>query len=185
MVEEKIPVSMILDFENYIPAILPKSNDSFLIRHFENEQLDKQNWVDILLECDEVKDSNEGDHRFSQLSLEGVEKLFSQMFFAIDSKSNETIGTISAWHGEFENVFMGRIHWLSVRPQFQNVGVASSLLSTALALLSKSFDKVYLNTSNKNLIAIKLYIKFGFKPVISNKADEMIWDSILQRIDSL
>lgn len=174
----KKPLAMKLDLrqvEIFEPAKLSKE---VRLRNFDDLNTDRSAWVNILLGCDEVKDQAEGERRFEELQNLGVVELRKRIFFIEDTTTKEIMGTISAWLGELDGVKMGRIHWLSVRREFRNKKYASALLTKALVQLSAEFNFVYLKTSTKNIEAVNLYRKYGFKPVIATPYDEISWNAL-------
>jgi len=55
------------------------------------------------------------------------------------------------------------LYSLRVRPQYQNLGIGSKLISTVeTTLLRINFSRVTLNVSRSNQSAIRLYTRLGF-----------------------
>ena len=72
-------------------------------------------------------------------------------------------------------------YWTHAVPAFyQGRGLAKPLL-TALChrLRQLGHDRAYLSTAAARLPAIKLYLQFGFVPLIRSEADELLWRGIL------
>jgi ribosomal protein S18 acetylase RimI-like enzyme len=183
---EKIHVTMKLDFSNSEPPSIDLNiNDQVRIRNFTNLEIDKNKWIEILLSCNEVNDETEGENRFNELYGEGVEQLRERMLFIENTNTNEVMGTVTAWHRELDGVPIGYIHWLSVSPNFQKNGYSKLLLAKALEILSTKFDGAFLKTANTNYVAIALYLKFGFRPVVFNDDDELLWENIKNKLNFL
>lgn len=88
-----------------------------------------------------------------------------QRCFLMIAPNGCAVGTISAWYDRnFRGREYGRIHWVAVRPAWQGKGLAKAGLSQALKVLAQWHDCAYLRTSIGRVVAIKLYLKFGFEP---------------------
>jgi len=61
----------------------------------------------------------------------------------------------------------GVIELVAVHPDFQGVGIGSSLVTKALDWFSKRVNEVYVGTQIKNISAVRLYQRAGFKFVKS------------------
>ncbi len=95
------------------------------------------------------------------LDLPAVER---RVFFVVD-EPGVAVGTISAWYDRnFKGVDAGRIHWVAVRPAFQNRGLAKGMMTFAMNRLAQWHRVAYLDTQSKRIGAIKLYLDFGFLP---------------------
>lgn len=57
----------------------------------------------------------------------------------------------------------GEVYSLYVLPQFQHQGIGQKLFQTALEILRKDFDNLYLLVLKNNLIARAFYEMFGFE----------------------
>lgn len=95
--------------------------------------------------------------------------------------TDEVIGTGTAWFNDnFEGARWGRVHWMAVAPEFQGRGLGNALLFTVCTRLRElGHERAYLTTSTARIPAIKMYLKFGFAPVIRCAEDEVVWKEIL------
>ncbi len=94
------------------------------------------------------------------------------------------IGTVSAWlDDEFEGGPWGRIHWIAVVPGTQGKGLGRGLLSSAMERLKVlGHERCYLLTHFKRHAAIKLYLQFGFKPVLTDDEARAVWNQVCAKI---
>ena len=94
--------------------------------------------------------------------------LAERVYFVYNEKTEETIGTVTAWSQNGEGKYKryagwGRIHWLAVQPAYQGKGIGKALLIIALkALEDLGHDKIFLVTSSGRNAALTLYDRFGF-----------------------
>jgi len=71
-----------------------------------------------------------------------------------------------AWYHTFRGEEYGLIHWVAVRRAHQGKGLGKAAVSFALDELAQWHDRVLLGTQTKRLPAIKLYLDFGFEPLL-------------------
>lgn len=90
------------------------------------------------------------------------------------------IGTSTAWFDDaFEGQRCGRVHWVAVLPEFQGRGLGKALVThTCRRLRELGHDRAYLATSALRIPAIRLYLQFGFEPLIRNKTEASLWARI-------
>jgi len=93
------------------------------------------------------------------------------------ASSGEVIGTGTAWFNDhFEGARWGRVHWMAILPELQGRGLGKSLLSAICRRLRElGHERAYLTTSTARVPAIKLYLQFGFEPLIRQAEDERVW----------
>jgi GNAT superfamily N-acetyltransferase len=94
--------------------------------------------------------------------------------------TGEVIGTGTAWfNNNFAGTRWGRVHWMAVLPEYQGWGLGKALLSAICNRLRElGHQRAYLTTSTARVPAIRLYLKFGFEPLIRNAEDENLWREI-------
>jgi GNAT superfamily N-acetyltransferase len=93
----------------------------------------------------------------------------------------EVIGTGTAWFkDDFEGARWGRVHWMAIAPEFQGRGLGSALLTAICQRLRElGHERAYLTTSTARVPAIRLYLKFGFEPLIRNVEDKRAWRDLI------
>jgi GNAT superfamily N-acetyltransferase len=85
------------------------------------------------------------------------------------------IGTTTAWYGEHAGTATGRLHWVAIVPAFQGRGLAKPLVAAALACMRQWHDRAYLTTQTTSWIAVKVYLDFGFRPVLDQPDSGEAW----------
>ena len=164
-----------LDLEIY-------SNQAYLVRKFNKE--DKDAWANIMVLSGEFKTLKEAKKRFKDEFEAPLVKLEEACLF-LETKEKEIVGTIMAYEGILSDQKAGRIHWLSIIPKYQGLGLSKILLFEALSILNRKHDLIYLTTQVRSLKAIHLYLKFGFEPLILAKKDIINWQTIHKAFNAL
>jgi GNAT superfamily N-acetyltransferase len=100
------------------------------------------------------------------------------------SPAGEVIGTGTAWfNDDFEGGRWGRVHWLALLPEFQGRGLGRALLAAVCRRLRDlGHERAYLTTSTARLPALKLYLKFGFAPLIRTAREAAVWRDVLAAV---
>jgi GNAT superfamily N-acetyltransferase len=90
------------------------------------------------------------------------------------------VGTATAWYNDnFEGRDFGRVHWVAILPDYQGRGLARPLMTAICERLRElGHKRAYLTTSTARLGAIRLYLRFGFSPLIRNPAEAALWHSV-------
>ena len=90
----------------------------------------------------------------------------ARCLLAVDTKTGEAVGTSSAWHGGDPGARgrdWGRIHWVSVRRDYQRKGIARALVVECLYIMKAlGHEKAFLATSTGRGGAIALYEDLEF-----------------------
>ena len=109
-----------------------------------------------------------------------VQELRKRQCYLLDPR-DEAIGTGTAWFNDnFEGARWGRVHWMAIVPEFQGLVLGKCLLSAVCRQLRElGHERAYLSTSTARLAAIRLYLRFGFEPVIQNAEAEAAWKNVL------
>lgn len=91
--------------------------------------------------------------------------------------TREVVGTGTAWFDDdFEGGRWGRVHWLAVAPEFQGRSLGKALLAAICQRLrERGHERAYLTTSTARVPAIRLYLRFGFEPMIRHVEEERRW----------
>lgn len=117
----------------------------------------------------------------------GDAALLRQRQLYLVSPAGQLIGTASAWQGEHPCVpgrIIGRVHYVAIIPECQGRGLAKPLMSAVLRRLKElGHDCAYLATATVRMAAIKLYVRFGFEPVVLGPSDEAAWNEMRSRLD--
>jgi GNAT superfamily N-acetyltransferase len=85
------------------------------------------------------------------------------------------IGTTTAWRGEHAGAAIGRLHWVAIVPAFQGRGLAKPLVAAAMACMRQWHSRAYLTTQTTSWVAVKVYLDFGFRPVLDRPDSGEAW----------
>lgn len=94
--------------------------------------------------------------------------------------SQGSIGTATAWYDEnHRGMRYGRIHWVAILPQWQGRGLSKPLMSIVCnRLRGLGHTRAYLTTSTVRIVALNLYLEYGFLPEISGPGDFAAWRKV-------
>lgn len=150
--------------------------------HFEFYQSgDMEYWVNIEVSALEFPNVEAAVSRFSS-EFENLDQLLSERCLFVVSEHNIKVGTVMAWFGDRRGHEEGRIHWVSILPEYQGMKLAKPMLSKALDIISTNYNTAFLTTTNLNIKAINMYLDFGFKPEIRNDEEFVVWKDIGRKL---
>jgi GNAT superfamily N-acetyltransferase len=94
------------------------------------------------------------------------------------------IGTATAWFEQDERgQEWGRLHWVAILPEWQGRGLGRPLLSDVCQRMHTLHpQRSFLRTAPHRLAAIRLYLAFGFQPLIGTPHEASAWRQILGRL---
>lgn len=147
------------------------------------EKGDEVHWAYIVTKTEEFPTEKAAMARFTREFFPFLEELKKRMIF-LETKEGEVIATCTAWFGEWEGKQIGRLHWLSIIPEYQGKKLAKPLVTKAMHILSSFHNEAYLKTQTTSLPAINMYLQLGFQPVISNEQDETNWSLVKEKLQN-
>lgn len=104
--------------------------------------------------------------------------LEDRSFFVI-TDDGEAVGTVTAWwNPDWRGREWGIIHWIAIHPDYQGRGLSKPAMTAAMKRLKKSHDRAYLNTSTGRIIAVKVYLDFGFYPDLERDNSQAAWEEV-------
>lgn len=147
--------------------------------HFKlyNSKDDIEKWADILTQTKEFSTKKTALSRFESEFTPYLSDVKERMLF-IKTSDNEVVGTATAWYGMLNNKVIGRLHWVGIKPEFQSQKLGRPLVAEAMRILQVKHEKAYLTTQAHNLIAIYLYLTFGWTPLSDSKEQKEDWDTL-------
>ena len=99
-------------------------------------------------------------------------------FFVITGHGEE-VGTITAWwNPDLRGKEWGLIHWVAILPDYQGRGLAKPAMSVTMKRLKQSHDRALLGTSTGRIVAIKVYLDFGFCPDVEAENSQEAWTEV-------
>ena len=139
---------------------------------------DEAHWLRIHLVADRL---NRITPELFQMQFGSNAKLLRDRQCYLLAPTGQVIGTGTAWFNDnFEGGRWGRVHWMSIVPEFQGQGLGKALLSAICRRLRElGHERAYLITGAARVPAIGLYWKFGFEPWIRNVEDERVWCELI------
>ena len=92
----------------------------------------------------------------------------------------EAIGTATAWFNDnFEGARFGRVHYVAIVPEYQGRGLSRPLMTAICQRLRElGHDRAYLSTATTRIEAIKVYLRFGFVPLVRNEEEAAAWRGV-------
>ena len=130
---------------------------------------DERHWARI--------ETSAGEFDRPEAALEGFSRAFSggkleeRMLFLTDG--GEPFATATAWH---DHGAQGRLHWVGVDAAHQGMGLSKPLVSLALQRLREvGYRSAMLTTQTASWVAIKVYHRFGFRPLLRKGCEAEGW----------
>jgi len=118
------------------------------------------------------------DDLFHREFGENLPVMEDRSFFVI-TDDGEEVGTITAWwNSNLRNEEWGLIHWVAVHPDYQGRGLAKPAMTVAMKRLKQSHERAMLSTSSGRIIAIKVYLDFGFCPDLEAENSQEAWSEV-------
>jgi len=171
-----IQIVMVRDNLDNIPQYsLP---EGYSIRTFKRGE--GRVWAEIGAAAGTLSSLEIAQNRFDEEFAGPVDDMESRCFFVIHNDTDRAIRTAMAWYApEFaEGENYGRVHWVSIVPEFQGRGLAKPMMSAVLNRLAESHDKATLGTQTFRRAAVKLYLDLGFKPFFANPTCPQAWKEL-------
>ena len=139
---------------------------------------DARRWSEIELSAGEWTDVETGLERFRHY-YPTDEKLDERMLFLTDG--GVPFATATAWFGD-DDPAEGRLHWVSVDAAHQGQGLSMPLVSMAMQRLrALGHRSAYLTTQTASWVAIKVYHRFGFKPLLRAEEEREGWRIVSEK----
>ena len=112
-----------------------------------------------------------------------AEALRRRQLYLCDGQG-EAVGTITAWHNtDFPDRAYGRVHWVAIVPAHQGAGLGKPLLAACLhRMVELGCEGAYLTTNAPRILAIGLYLRFGFRPRVRSEAEREPWRRVAENV---
>lgn len=160
MLDRSIPFyNAILKCSHWEPAAV-RLKDGFRIRPCRPG--DEEAWARLEWETGDFSSFEDALAYFSRTYLQ--EDRLSRIFFAEETASGETVGSVIAWRDPRGEGTAASLHWLIVTPSRQGNGLGKALLQTAMNWYREAGElPVYIHTQPWSHRAIQLYAGQGFR----------------------
>lgn len=123
-------------------------------------------WAEIESSVTEFKTTEKALEHFREEFGPFLDDFESRCHF-IENAEGKCIGTATAWYNRcFQGEEYGRLHWLGIVPEYQGRKLAKPLVCCVMNRLAASHERAYLTTQTTRYKAIKVYLDFGFRPLI-------------------
>jgi len=138
---------------------------------------DEERWLRIQKAADQWNDITPDLFR-QEFGADQIELTMRQVYLC--DREGEPVGTATAWYDDdFDGEPAGLVHWVAILPEYQGRGLAKCLMSIILERMVELGDeRAVLWTSTARTAAIRLYLRFGFEPVIRDGREREAWRSI-------
>lgn len=133
---------------------------------------DEANWARIETEAGEFASVDDALRRFRDEFGASIDDMRERCIF-IENGEGEPIGTATAWYKTIAGESFGRLHWVGIVPREQGRKLAKPLVAAALRVLAAKHRKAMLTSQTDSWRAIKMYLDFGFVPLLDGTEDCM------------
>jgi mycothiol synthase len=105
------------------------------------------------------------------------------LFFVTYGSPAQPVGSACAWLRDPQETETGTLHMVCVLPEHRGHGLAYPLCLAVLhRFRQRGFPRVFLNTGDWRLGAIKTYLKLGFQPLITRPEQPPLWADVWPRL---
>ena len=176
----KIKLKMVRDNLDDLPAYhLPQG---YSYRFYQPG--DKKHWTEIEHQCGEFSDKHEASRRFKKEFESYEDEMQRRCIFLTWKQSNCPVGTVTAWYGCWGEELYGRLHFLGIVPEYQGKKLGKPLVNLVMHRLKElGHEKVYLTTDSSKIVAIKIYLDFGFVPSMESEESRRGWDMVFSHLE--
>jgi len=125
----------------------------------------EKDWARIETSVDEFDNDFAALLRFKEDFMPYVDELYRRCLF-IETEDGKKIATANAWWAFVEDERRAWLHWVSVDPEYQGLGLGKAIVSRVTQLLEEIEGDVnfYLSTQTWSYKAINIYKQFGYEP---------------------
>ena len=141
--------------------------------HFQYYQDgDRDEWIKIELSAREFLTFEGGIKAWDYYFKRYEHLLPDRMIFLVDSKTNEKIGTASAYFNNWkDDINDGYLHWVAIKKTYQGKGLSKPLILYTLNQSRKlGYKQVKIPTQTTSPIACKIYFDLGAVPANLEKS---------------
>ena len=156
--------------------------EGFHFRTFEHGE--ERIWAEVQTRAGSFPSVEKALEDFDKEFKNRQDEFQERCLFLVDDESGEVIGSTTAWlDPDFQGRDHGRIHWVAIVPEFQGRKLAKPMLCEAMRMLRNWHERVCLATHTHCRKAIRMYLDFGFVPVMTTERAEEAWALMAVAID--
>jgi ribosomal protein S18 acetylase RimI-like enzyme len=180
MLDKSIPyknIIMRLPYARVLSQPAPVLPDGFSFRFFQEG--DEKNWARIETSVLEFDDEASAVRYFTRDYLPFMDDLKRRCVFVMN-RDKLSVATATAWYASSRLGYQASLHWVSVMPIYQGLGLGKSVVQKALSIFPSTDpgEAVWLHTQTWSHVAVQLYHKLGFNllktgqtAVVTNSSD--------------
>jgi GNAT superfamily N-acetyltransferase len=167
-------VDYLMMYKKVEPKEFPKEANGFTFRKFDGSERDIKLWFDIC-KCGIIRDDETLESSYKTRLTEHIGYNPDTIFFImLDGKEVATVTALTEENGT------GWLHMVTAKPEARGKGVAQYLIAIAEAALYKEgMKKILLQTKEFRAVAIKAYLRAGYKPILYKPEMEGRWTAFL------
>jgi GNAT superfamily N-acetyltransferase len=152
--------------------------EGYSIRSYR--QGDDEVWTDIHLAAEKSIDITGGLFA-KEFESDHAELRRRQLFLC--APGGAAVGTGTAWRGSYRGEEIGQVHWVAIVPGHQGRGLSRPLLAAVCARLrERGHRRAFLTTSTRRLVALRLYLRFGFRADPTDERQRAAWEVACGRL---
>ena len=129
---------------------------------------DEQDWIDIHISSGEFTDEELASVLFHEYYDDFIDELSKRCVFIVDSNTGEKVGTATiSRYEDAEYGYDATVDWVAIKREYQGRGLAKPLISKFVKIAKDNgHDRLLLHTQTHTWLAAKLYLDYGFEPII-------------------
>lgn len=133
---------------------------------------DEKQWAKTLMQVLEFPTCEKALEYFNTELLSYADCLSERMVF-IENENHELVANACAWYKDFKGVHQAHVHYVAVRPEFQNMGLGKAVFLKTMSLFPKyePGEDIYLHTQTWSHKAIGMYLRYGFEIITDDLAN--------------
>lgn len=154
-------IIMKMPAEKVLSTVASQLPEGFRFRLFENG--DELHWARIETSVLEFESREAALSYFTREFLPHPDQLENRCVFIVDPQGTP-VATATAWFSEGPGEYRPILHWVSVEPERQGLGLGRAVVTRALSLFPSlhPMQDVFLHTQTWSHVAIGLYHSMGF-----------------------
>ena len=158
------------NFDNLPDIVIP---DGFVLRTYRDG--DETAWDAIIGEmCKEGFIKAIKSHRF-----------FKPERVKFICKGDRPVATTTAWGDVHGDESLAMVHMVGTDPEFRGLGLGYAVTNAVLHhMKAEGWKAAYLTTDDFRVPALKIYLKLGFVPDLSQKGHAERWDALQEKIQT-
>ncbi|WP_062269886.1 GNAT family N-acetyltransferase [Endozoicomonas arenosclerae] len=139
----------------------------------------RHQWAEIAHEAGEFASLEASVQRFDLEFASAEEREVSHRVLYLCNNEDEVIGSATSWFHPQQKQ-LGRLHFVAMKPRYQGRGLIRPLLEATLDTLQQFHTEYWLTTQPRSVKGIKLYLDYGFLPVVENEEDSRVWKHLFK-----